>query len=75
MRRTLPGGGTKGFGRGLESQIDSKRTMRSGWEYGSGSSKTALMTEKIAVFAPTPSPSVRTATVVKPGERRRVRMA
>jgi hypothetical protein len=49
--------------------------MRSGWEYGSGSSKTALMTEKIAVFAPTPSPSVRTATVVKPGERRRVRTA
>src|SRR5439155_7684992 len=43
------------------------RTSRSGSRYGSGRSKTALTTLKIAVFAPMPSASVSTATAVKPG--------
>src|SRR3954471_18120445 len=34
---------------------------------GSGRSSSALTTLKIAVFAPMPRPSVRTATTVKPG--------
>src|SRR2546423_9287058 len=35
--------------------------------YGSGLSRTALTTVKMAVFAPMPSASVSTATAVKPG--------
>src|SRR5437667_4638111 len=43
------------------------RTSRSGSRYGRGCNNTALTTLKIAVFAPTPSASVSTATAVKPG--------
>src|SRR3954462_1707801 len=50
-------------------------TMRPGLGYDSGRSSTALTSEKIAVLAPTPSASVRTATRVKPGLRRQVRPA
>ena len=42
-------------------------TTRSAFGYWSGLSRTALTTEKIAVFAPTPTASVSTATAVKPG--------
>src|SRR5215469_8096882 len=41
--------------------------MRSDPGYGSGRSKTAFTTLKMAVFAPMPSASVRTVTAVKPG--------
>ncbi len=44
-----------------------KLTMRSGSGYASGRSSTAFTTVKIAVLAPMPSASVRTATAVKPG--------
>ena len=50
-------------------------TMRSGSGYGSGRSKTAFTTEKMAVLAPMPSASVSTATVVKPGFLRSMRSA
>src|SRR5438270_11185794 len=43
--------------------------------YGSGRSKTALTMLKIAVFAPIPSASVRTATKVNPGDLRSWRRA
>jgi hypothetical protein len=50
-------------------------TRRSGSAYGSGASRTARITEKIAVVAPIPSPRVRIAAAVKPGERRMPRSA
>src|SRR4029078_7342494 len=50
-------------------------TRRSGWANGRGRSSTALMTEKMAVFAPIPSPRVRIATAANPGLRRSVRSA
>jgi len=45
----------------------------SGLGYGSGRSSTPFTTLKIAVLAPMPSARVSTATVVKPGLRRKVR--
>src|SRR5256884_2751460 len=42
-------------------------TSRSAAGKGNGRSSTALTTLKIAVFAPMPSASVSTATMVKPG--------
>ena len=42
-------------------------TSRSGLAYGSGFRSTASTTVKIAVFAPMPSVSVRSAAAVKPG--------
>jgi hypothetical protein len=42
-------------------------TNRSALLYGSGCNNTAWITLKIAVFAPIPSASVRTAINVKPG--------
>jgi hypothetical protein len=50
-------------------------TRRSGSAYGSGDSRTARITEKIAVVAPIPSASVRTAAAANPGDRRRPRNA
>src|SRR5438270_13541266 len=50
-------------------------TMRCASGYGSGRSKTALTMLKIAVFAPMPSASVRTATRVNPGDLRSWRRA
>jgi len=50
----------------------SRRSL-SGWAKGSGRSKTALTTLKIAVLAPMPSASVRMATAVKPEFLRSVR--
>ena len=44
-----------------------KKTIRSGSGYGMGRSRTVLTTEKIAVFAPTPSARARTAVAVNPG--------
>jgi hypothetical protein len=46
---------------------------RSASGYGTGFNNTASTTEKIAVFAPIPSARVRTATVVKPGDFRKLR--
>src|SRR5262245_16809058 len=43
------------------------KTSRGSLRYGSGLSNTALTTLKIAVFAPMPRASVRTAVAVKPG--------
>src|SRR5437867_10283818 len=43
--------------------------------YGSGRSRTALTMLKVAVFAPMPSASVRTATNVNPGDLRSWRRA
>src|SRR5947199_3401843 len=43
--------------------------------YGSGRSRTAFTMLKIAVFAPIPSASVRTATRVNPGDLRTWRRA
>src|SRR5437868_4746198 len=48
-------------------------TRRSGARYGSGFKMTPLTTEKMAVAAPTPSASVSTAMIAKPGERARMR--
>ena len=45
-------------------------TRRSARGNGSGASSSAWTTLKMAVFAPMPSASVKTATAVKPGERR-----
>src|SRR5262249_39400713 len=50
-------------------------TRRSGSGNGAGFRITALKTEKIAVFAPMPSASVKTATAVKLGDFRRDRSA
>ena len=49
--------------------------MRSGFGYGSGRINSALTTEKIAVFAPMPSASVRAATMVNAGLRNSPRIA
>jgi hypothetical protein len=51
------------------------RTRRSGSSNGSGRSRTAFTTLKIAPFAPMPSASVATATAVKPGAWRSRRSA
>jgi|SRR5436853_4367104 len=50
-------------------------TRRDGSGYGSGVSNTVLTSEKIAVLAPMPTASVRTATRVNPGFVRHVRSA
>src|ERR687891_301122 len=50
-------------------------TSRSGEGKGSGFNNTALTTLKMAVFAPIPSPSVRIATNVNPGDLRSWRKA
>src|SRR5262249_53271585 len=50
-------------------------TSRSGFLNGSGRSRTALTTLKIAVFAPMPRLKVITATTVKPGLLRNMRAA
>ena len=42
---------------------------------GSGRATSASVTLKIAVFAPIPSPNVRTAIAVKPGDFRSPRAA
>src|SRR5215831_13760843 len=47
--------------------------MRSPCGYGSGASSTALISVKIAVFAPIPSASIVIAAIAKPGLRRRAR--
>ena len=44
-----------------------KITSRSGSGKGTGFSRTAFTTEKIAALAPMPIASVRIATIVKPG--------
>src|SRR5262249_23208073 len=50
-------------------------TSRSACGKGNGRSSTPSTTEKIAVFAPIPSASVKTATRVKPGDLRNWRRA
>jgi hypothetical protein len=50
-------------------------TIRLGSGYGSGFNRTAFTTVKMAVLAPMPSASVRTATAVKPGFFRSIRKA
>ena len=50
-------------------------TRRPGSVYGSGRSSTLFNNENTAVFAPIPNASVRTATVVKPGDLARDRAA
>ncbi len=56
--------------------VDSLRvTMRFASGYGSGRNNTALITLKIAVFAPMPSARVSTAMNVKPGDLRSWRKA
>src|SRR5690606_13115445 len=50
-------------------------TSRSPSGYGSGFSMNALMTLKIAVFAPMPSARVSTAASTKPGRLRSARLA
>src|SRR4029077_3631875 len=49
--------------------------IRSAFGYGRGRSRTALTILKIAVLAPIPSASVRTATKVNPGDLRSWRRA
>src|SRR5437867_13052123 len=51
------------------SPVSSSKTITTwpGCSYGSGLSKTPLITLKMAVLAPMPSASVSTATAVKPG--------
>ncbi len=50
-------------------------TSRSGSEYGNGLSKTPFTALKMAVFAPTPRPSVSTAIAANAGLRRSIRLA
>ena len=50
-------------------------TSRSGSAYGSGRSKTAFMTLKIAAVAPSPTASVSKVTIVRPGVRLKPRSA
>src|SRR4029077_19035278 len=50
-------------------------TRRSGFLYGSGRRRTALVTLKIAVLAPIPRAMVRMAVAAKTGLLRRVRSA
>src|SRR5580704_7291598 len=50
-------------------------TSRSGWSYGSGRSRTAFATLKMAVLAPTPKAIVRMAVSAKTGLFRSVRAA
>jgi hypothetical protein len=47
--------------------LPATQTRRSALRYGRGLRSTALTTEKMAVFAPTPSASVNTTTAVNPG--------
>jgi hypothetical protein len=49
-------------------------TRRSGSANGSGRSATPLITLKIALVAPMPTASVRTATIVNPGAFRNWRI-
>src|SRR5690348_7587544 len=60
---------------GLPDQSARNCTSWPGSGYGSGLSRTALTTLKMAVFAPMPSASVSTATAVKPGCFNNWRMA
>src|SRR5207248_8630962 len=50
-----------------------KATTRSAPGYGSGFNSTASKTEKMVVFAPTPSASTASATAAKPGFFKRTR--
>jgi len=53
-----------------QDAVEAERAMpiiRSGCGQGSGASKTALTSEKMAVLAPMPSARAVTATVVNPG--------
>ena len=49
--------------------------IRSASGYGSGFSRTTLITEKMAVLAPIPSASAAMAMAVKPGLLRKTRKA
>ena len=51
------------------------RTSCSGCANGSGRNSTPYTTLKIATFAPIPSTSVSTATIVNPGDFSKVRAA
>src|SRR5580700_11180239 len=55
--------------------LNVKMTNRSGSFTGGGRSRTAFTKLKIAVLAPIPSASERTATSVNPGDRRNPRRA
>jgi hypothetical protein len=57
------------------SPLDHTSTSRSDCGYGSGRSKTASTTLKIAVLAPMPNASVSTVTTANPGLRNSVRIA
>jgi hypothetical protein len=56
-------------------QVEATLTRRSASGYGSGRSRTAFTTLKIALLAPMPTASVATATSVKPGAWRSRRSA
>src|SRR4051794_22388532 len=60
---------------GPSGAVVRNQTMREESGYESGRRRTALTSEKMAVFAPIPTASVRTATSVKPGLRRHPRSA
>ena len=54
---------------------DLQAYIRNSAVYGVGTMRTPLLMLKIAVAAPMPRPSVRTATAVKPGARLSIRSA
>src|SRR5215469_10471333 len=60
---------------GLSGRTDVTHTSRSGAWNGSARNKTALTTEKTAMFAPIASASVETTANANPGWRRNCRSA
>src|SRR5262245_7314109 len=75
-RKSLISGTDKAMSSPPGPLIDCRRyTSRSPSRCGSGLSSTPLTTLKIAVFAPIPSPSVRTTAMAKPRARERLRSA
>src|SRR5216683_2529093 len=69
------GGETVLWGLGCCELFSQTITKLSGSWQGKGRRRTELMTEKSAVFAPMPRARVRTATAVKPGDLRSMRVA
>ena len=67
------GGDTQNSANPIAGNCVVRYISRSGCGYPRGRRMTPFTIEKIAVLAPMPSASVRTATVVNPGLRRSMR--
>ena len=67
--------GSEGYRRAMLGITSRILTRRSGWAYGRGLSRMPLTSEKTALVAPKPNPSMRMAGTVNPGSRARDRAA